>query len=40
MPPISHDDKIHVDFSDKCDAFIQAMYPKSTLDEENEDLDV
>ena len=28
-----HDDKLHVNFEDKCDAFISVMYPKQSFND-------
>ena len=37
LSSIMHDNKMHVDFSNKCDVFIKAVYLKFTLNEKNED---
>ena len=39
IPPILHENKLNVQFDDKCDAFVSAMYTKNTFIDDNvEDL--
>ena len=39
IPPILHENKLNVQFDDKCDAFVSAMYTKNPfIDDNDEDL--
>ena len=40
LSSIMHDDKMSLDFSNKCDVFIKTMYLKFTLNEENINLNI